>query len=327
MKITIKDLRPNPFRNMDSYPIDRAKIKHLKNSINTTGFWDNILARNNVTEMNSKGEIQIAYGHHRLIALQEIFKSDNVVDIPVKNIDDDTMLRIMAEENNDIYPTNVKVINGTIKALFEHLGGFQALTPETTKKGGRPAYVFSHLLYPTKFNTSPLAKQMAGWLGGNWTERTVYDSLEQLRSQGDIRITQNDTGESFLDRNSVEAMPHKEAARTFAKEVKEHKLSKIDQQKLASKLNKIHREKDALKRDDIKIAVTEMLEGIEAKKSAEKKLLETQLKSYTRQILEMRKDFLERTDFVTTLSKTEIKDIIEQSKIKQALSEFDEELN
>ena len=45
MKIKIKDLTPNPFRDSEHYPIDQEKVESLKRSINKTGFWDNILAR------------------------------------------------------------------------------------------------------------------------------------------------------------------------------------------------------------------------------------------------------------------------------------------
>ena len=45
MKIKVKNLLPNPFRNIDAYPIDQEKIRQLRNSIKETGFWDNILGR------------------------------------------------------------------------------------------------------------------------------------------------------------------------------------------------------------------------------------------------------------------------------------------
>ena len=68
MKVKIKDLKPNPFRDMKNYPINQEKIQSLTNSINETGFWDNILARKN------NGNIEIAYGHHRLVVLKKLFK-------------------------------------------------------------------------------------------------------------------------------------------------------------------------------------------------------------------------------------------------------------
>ena len=45
MKVQIKQLEPNPYRDMNNYPMDEAKVKSLIGSIQQTGFWDNILAR------------------------------------------------------------------------------------------------------------------------------------------------------------------------------------------------------------------------------------------------------------------------------------------
>ena len=45
MKVKLKDVHPNPFRNMERYPIHKQKILQLKNSIQSTDFWDNIVAR------------------------------------------------------------------------------------------------------------------------------------------------------------------------------------------------------------------------------------------------------------------------------------------
>ena len=45
MKIEVKNLEPNPYRNIKKYPFDKEKLKALKTSITETSFWDNILAR------------------------------------------------------------------------------------------------------------------------------------------------------------------------------------------------------------------------------------------------------------------------------------------
>jgi hypothetical protein len=113
MKIKVKDLKPNPFRNMEKYPIDPIKVRALINSIKETEFWDNLLAR------EIDGEIQIAYGHHRLIALQEL--KIEKIDIPVKALDDSTMLRIMANENMDQWNDSVAVISETVRATRDYL--------------------------------------------------------------------------------------------------------------------------------------------------------------------------------------------------------------
>ena len=64
MKVKVRNINPNPYRNIDHYPLNKEKIMALTNSIEKTGFWDNLVGR----EIN--GEIQIAYGHHRVEALR-----------------------------------------------------------------------------------------------------------------------------------------------------------------------------------------------------------------------------------------------------------------
>ena len=113
MLVNVKDLKPNPFRKMDKYPIDRGKVESLMESIKNTDFWDNLLAREN------NGEIEIAYGHHRLQAIREL--GIEQVDIPVKQIEDGMMLKIMANENMDDWKMSTSVINETVSAAKEYI--------------------------------------------------------------------------------------------------------------------------------------------------------------------------------------------------------------
>jgi len=39
MRITVKNLLPNPFRHLDRYPIRQDKVEALKASIASTEFW------------------------------------------------------------------------------------------------------------------------------------------------------------------------------------------------------------------------------------------------------------------------------------------------
>ncbi len=73
MRFQLKNIQPNPFRHVDRYPITKEKVEALRESIRTTGFWDNIVAR----EVNGKAEI--TYGHHRLVALREEYGPDHEV--------------------------------------------------------------------------------------------------------------------------------------------------------------------------------------------------------------------------------------------------------
>ena len=66
MRVRIKSLVPNPFRDFENYPIDMVKIESLIKSIEETGLWDNLLAR------KKGGQIQLSYGHNRFVALRII---------------------------------------------------------------------------------------------------------------------------------------------------------------------------------------------------------------------------------------------------------------
>ena len=45
MKVEVSKLKPNPYRRIDEYQIDKEKVAELKMSISDTSFWDNLLAR------------------------------------------------------------------------------------------------------------------------------------------------------------------------------------------------------------------------------------------------------------------------------------------
>lgn len=113
MKVEVSKLKPNPYRRIDEYQIDKEKVAELKMSISDTSFWDNLLARKH------GNEFQIAYGHHRLEALKELKIKE--IDIPVRDIDDGMMIKIMANENRDTYKANRSVMIETIKVARDFL--------------------------------------------------------------------------------------------------------------------------------------------------------------------------------------------------------------
>ncbi len=207
MKVQIKDLKPNPFRDMKSYPINEEKVQSLTNSINQTGFWDNILARKN------NGNIEIAYGHHRLVVLKKLFKPDDFVDIPVKDLDDSTMIRIMANENDESWGTSPKVIDETVRVtkefLDEHPDSIKIAVSRRSKD----------------YKRNPLAFQISDFLGGNWTEHRVCFSLERL---GLI-----EKGE--LDKDAIESLPTERSAVDFVRATKQIKNVTLEQQREAAK--------------------------------------------------------------------------------------------
>jgi len=66
MKVAVKDLRPNPFRHIERYPIIPEKVEVLMASIKDTHLWRNMEARKN------DGFYEIPYGYHTLDLLLSI---------------------------------------------------------------------------------------------------------------------------------------------------------------------------------------------------------------------------------------------------------------
>ena len=119
MKIKLSQLKPNPFRNLKEYPVDPYKIENLKASIEQTGFWNNLLAR------PCKGGFELAYGHNRLIALQELGLKE--IDIPIKEISDADMVRIMATENREQWVITHGILIETVQTVRNFLNAELAI--------------------------------------------------------------------------------------------------------------------------------------------------------------------------------------------------------
>ena len=214
MKVKIKDLKPNPFRDMKNYPINQEKIQSLTNSINQTGFWDNILARKN------NGNIEIAYGHHRLVVLKKLFKPDDCVDIPVRELDDPTMIRIMANENDENWGTSPKIIDETVRIVRKYILSEHGQTNIKIKNPVRG----KDYLYSIE------AFQIAEFLNGNWSESRVNHSLERIRGEETEEIH-----EQHIDKEAVEMYPTERSAMNFVRAVKRIKNITPEQQRNVAK--------------------------------------------------------------------------------------------
>jgi len=192
MKVKVKDLKPNPFRDLENYPFNMDKIDKLKKSIEATGFWDNILAR----QVN--GDIQIAYGHHRLKALQEVYSDDYMVEVPIKDLSDELMLKIMANENMEEWQSSVAVIDETIRATIKFLN----------------ASIEKHIGI----------SEVCEFLG--WGINRVQSSFARI----------NAIEHSGIDKKAVESIPTAKAATAFTSAVKGKDLTTGQQRRVAKRI-------------------------------------------------------------------------------------------
>lgn len=197
--VPLSKLKPNPFRRLDEYPIQREKVDAIKESIESTGFWGNIVAR----EVN--GEYQIAYGHHRLVALQESLKKNDPVDVIVRKLTNEQMVQMMARENMEEYGTSAWVELETLRAVLDGIASGD-ITPPPVKKNTPKTQIIELRDGPrvVQYTKAGIAK-LVGWVSstnsGN-SERPneacdiAFKALEMLDAgfvkEADIRgLTRN----------------------------------------------------------------------------------------------------------------------------------------
>jgi hypothetical protein len=130
--ISLKLLRPNPYRELDKYYYDEDVIKELMESMTRNGVWAGLRARQN-------GEFyEIAFGHHRMKAMENLGVKEAIVD--VQKIDDLHMIMEMADENMSDKRPNTKGITNVVgsakKKLEEILSGIKTWE-EVTRMGAR----------------------------------------------------------------------------------------------------------------------------------------------------------------------------------------------
>jgi ParB-like nuclease domain len=138
----VKDIQPNPFRHMERYPINREKVAALRESLRSTGFWDNVVAR----VVNGKPEL--AYGHHRLVALKEEYGASHKVNLIVRDFDDERMLQVMARENMEEWGTSASIEQETVRAVVEAFADGKIELPPPTQGAREIRYAPSFVVSP-----------------------------------------------------------------------------------------------------------------------------------------------------------------------------------
>jgi len=177
MRTRIGDIRANPFRNIDRYPIDREKVEKLKGSINRTEFWDNIVGR-----IGPDGP-EIGYGHHRLVALRDLYPPEHQIDLIVRDLDDEAMLHVMADENMQEWAASSAVIVETVRAVRDFLNtsvpGTKYSSPGQPPKSNGTDEIVAFLGWPVNRVKDALSILYAEEAGDLEPEDTADLSIEQ----------------------------------------------------------------------------------------------------------------------------------------------------
>lgn len=113
MNILISAIDSNPHRDLVRNPVSEEQITKLVESINRTGFWDNLVIRPHPEVAN---RYQLAYGHNRLAACVRAGITE--VDLPVRELADYDMLCCMIDENNTQQSITPKIIFENVTAAL-----------------------------------------------------------------------------------------------------------------------------------------------------------------------------------------------------------------
>jgi len=113
VKLKLRDIKPNPFRNLVRYPIPREKIDFFLRSYDRITFLENIVVR------KSGKEWQMAFGHARYAALSEMYGPDKQFDFKAREFTDAQMIRCMADENVDMDSGRVQSFLESVRAVVQ----------------------------------------------------------------------------------------------------------------------------------------------------------------------------------------------------------------
>jgi ParB/RepB/Spo0J family partition protein len=119
--IALDRVEKNPYRDLVGHPIPDDQLETLKASIESTGFWEGLLVRPHPTK---QGRYQLAFGHARLEAARTVGgKPIKQADFIVHDIDDDAMIRAMADENisqfgRDEYATYREAVTAAVERIM-----------------------------------------------------------------------------------------------------------------------------------------------------------------------------------------------------------------
>jgi len=222
MKVAIKDVRPNPFRRIEHYPIRAEKVTALRESLRSTGYWGGLSGR------TVNGEVQISFGHHRLQALKDEFGPTHEIDVIVEELSDEQMLKRMARENSEEWGADESVHHETVRATIEAYatGKIDLPTSRAAESGGRLRYAPSFVVGDRSRETDRpySAASLGNFLG--WSDSKVKKVLEALALLERKVLTEDDfKGLTVGQTRQVVAAVHQEEKRATPAISKQEKVA------------------------------------------------------------------------------------------------------
>jgi len=181
--VELKEIEDNPFREKSAYVYDNGKIDELAESMADTSYWENMLARK-----TKDGRIQLAYGHHRLMALKKLveegmlrYKEIKLNVRPERELTDERMLKIFVQENKDTWGEIPQNLCMSVLQLQAHLTGILDASKDKDefikRIGDAGALKIDDRAFTRAKNTGVGATMISQFLGDTWSRQTISDAL------------------------------------------------------------------------------------------------------------------------------------------------------
>jgi hypothetical protein len=178
MRVDLKSLKPNPFRNFKVDPIDDQVVAALKDSIknNPASFWGGVVAR------KKNGSIELAFGHHRVkAAIAAGIRED---DIKVADIPDSEMILMYATENATQRGNSGTAVAGSVASATKFLmKGILVGSPEIRRTSHELATARGNIASERGLGWEVILEFLEAIPGIN--KNTVIQQLANLKASGD----------------------------------------------------------------------------------------------------------------------------------------------
>lgn len=212
--VPLERIVPNPYRNIESYPISEARIEALVGSFERSGFWDGSIQG----RPGENGDVEIAFGHHRVKAAKRMGIEE--LGIVVADRSEEDMLRMMADENFSEFGhddlANAEVVGAVIEAYGA--GRIELGAVDSKDRSGG----FATAGAVTKSYTSTTVARFLGWgserKDGRYEPSKPFRRAFDLWHQGRENEAVTDTVREMRERGDASAKSVTEVTRA-AREV------------------------------------------------------------------------------------------------------------
>ena len=228
MNISIKNLLPNPYRDIGNYPIDNVRVAKLQGSISDTGFWEGLICRKHPTKA---GFYQMAFGHHRLQALKNLKRTE--VPMKVTELTDAQMLRAMAEENREIGQHDIKIMTQTVEQVKKFLDAEFAKYESWKNCLASKSYLIN--LSDRNLTEGKFKDLQQNGVGRDTVLKFLGDTWKQSEIQFALEVLKDDEAKT-VDRKALEAFKNPYQAKEFKAAVKEAEIPVKKQMEVAKKV-------------------------------------------------------------------------------------------